>query len=61
MCDAEYYNKRTAGYERDADYYTRHQDYDKASTRTRWAKEASEKAQIRLRWAVKRMRTPSLA
>ena len=38
-------------YLKEADYYSRHQNQDKAKTYIRWANEASDKAKLRTTWA----------
>ena len=51
--NVEYYNKKAQGYLREAEYYSRHKNYDKVKTYQRWAVDATEKAESNSRYARK--------
>lgn len=42
---------KAAGYLREAEYYTRNGDYDRAATYTKWASDAADQAMTKAKWA----------
>ena len=46
-----YYMNQAKSYMRDAEYYTRQKNIDKARTYNRWAQDEMDKANTRMKWA----------
>lgn len=51
MTRAQYYNNQAQKYLKDAEYYAGKNDLVKVATYQRWAKDALDKAKMRIRWA----------